>query len=327
MSVAIQEILEIFKEESMNLPLLEKATQRLSEQFDEKNSKQRRQWNDFEAAVAKNVNMTFAGEGGNVFRSGGPFRYLLKKETQQKFRQKMEEKMRADAALSEEDALKEVCREHKEELKEEAVRRTEGESVVSGVSREDWKRHGGASYHYTLPAAQAYDTVGRSNGFLYAKPCGDGLCELRPTLPETVEIDGKKIPFRRTYNLFIKAFMHSVLDENGDLRKNIPVEKDGRAFMADAEDFANEIDYHFTEYGLSTEIEERIEVIKPWLLEAMNGNEEQTQKVIDDYLTIWGKNIPFLPREIMDNFVGTVQRMKQTGENVSAVMRLSLIHI
>ncbi len=95
--------------------------------------------------------------------------------------------------------------------------------------------------------------------------------------------------------------------------------------MADAEDFANEIDYHFTEYGLSTEIEERIEVIKPWLLEAMNGNEEQTQKVIDDYLTIWGKNIPFLPREIMDNFVGTVQRMKQTGENVSAVMRFAKV--
>ncbi len=149
------------------------------------------------------------------------------REQEQQRRQQEEERLQREHAEAEQ-RRQEAEQRRQEALQEQARERTEAHGVVHGVSREDWARHGGASYHYTVTEQQAQRIIEASKGCLYAKPVAEGLVELRPTLPETVEIGGKQIPFRRNYNLLMKAVASSILDEKG-------------ALMPDAVQFADKL--------------------------------------------------------------------------------------
>ncbi|MDO4292948.1 MAG: hypothetical protein Q4C65_06915 [Eubacteriales bacterium] len=297
----------ILEEEFEAEPRLAQKLDEMGSLLDERNNGQAEAWGDFELTVAKKINMPIE-EGKtsvNVFGSGSPYKYLTKEKTRKDFEKKIAKLMEKSPNLTREAAQKQVAIEHQEELREKAMTRTLESSVVSGITREDWERHGGASFHHTLPAAQAYEVVGQSNGFLYAKPCGDGLCELRPTLPETVNIEGETIPLRRTYTLMIKAFMYGVLDEKGELKK-------------DAEKFVDDIEYYFY-IGTHEDLELRKNSIRPALMEIL-GDESQVEKVLDDWFKLQNKsahNSIFESGEILSALTRAVGDLKKASEENS----------
>ena len=155
------------------------------------------------------------------------------REREQQRRQQEEERLQREHAEAEQRRQEEEQR-RQEALQEQARERTEAHGVVHDVSREDWARHGGASYHYTVTEQQAQRIIEAGKGCLYAKPVAEGLVELRPTLPEVAEVkkieikvdengnrvkveSSKEIVFRRNYNLLMKAVASSILDEKGAL--------------------------------------------------------------------------------------------------------------
>ncbi len=298
---------QILKEEFLADPLLARAVGRITDHLDEQNMEQLGKWGDFEQRVAQEVRMPINnGETtANVFRSGSPYQYLTKKEMREAFEAKTDELMREFPMLTRGEVQKQVAMGHWEELKEKAMKITLDNSVVPGVTKEDWAKHGGASFHHTLPAAQAYETVSQSNGFLYAGSCGDGLCELRPTLPETVQINGETVPLRRTYTLFIKALMQGILNEDGALREG-------------AEDFSSYISTYFAPSCVYAQ-EVRKERLRPFLHEVLNDEKEEEQ-VLNDWFQLCEQSeygTVFVRHEIMGAFEETVTKLLQASQDGS----------
>ena len=298
---------QILKEEFLADPLLARAVGRITDHLDEQNMEQLGKWGDFEQRVAQEVRMPINnGETtANVFRSGSPYQYLTKKEMREAFEAKTDELMREFPMLTRGEVQKQVAMGHWEELKEKAMKITLDNSVVPGVTKEDWAKHGGASFHHTLPAAQAYETASQSNGFLYAGSCGDGLCELRPTLPETVQINGETVPLRRTYTLFIKALMQGILNEDGALREG-------------AEDFSSYISTYFAPSCVYAQ-EVRKERLRPFLHEVLNDEKEEEQ-VLNDWFQLCEQSedgTVFVRHEIMGAFEETVTKLLQASQDGS----------
>ena len=140
-------------------------------------------------------------------------RAALSKAEKKTLKRQQREQERQRRRQAEEQRRQEA--ERAEALKQRAKEMTEKSGVTRGVSSEDWARHGGASYHYTLRTEDAQRIIEASNGCIYAKPVAEGLVELRPTLPEVVRINGKEIPFRKSYNLMMKVIARNILGENG----------------------------------------------------------------------------------------------------------------
>ena len=120
---------------------------------------------------------------------------------------------------------------------EAAQKRSLEGSVVPGITQEQAEAHGFVSSQYTTTREEAQRMVEASRGFLYARELGAGLAELRPTLPETVEINGKAYPLRSDYNRMVKAIVSRIIDENGELREG-------------AYDYASELGYAFSAMSL-----------------------------------------------------------------------------
>ncbi len=302
---------DILKEEFLAEPLLARAAEGMADQLEEQNEEQMRAWAGFEQKVAEEVGMSVnGGKTTNVFHSESPYKYLIRKETREAFEARTEELMKKSPLLTRAEAQKQAALAHREELREKAMKITLDNGVVPGVKKEDWERHGGASFHYTLPAAQAYEAVSESNGFLYARPCGDGLCELRPTLPETVQINGESVPLRRTYTLFIKALIEGILDKNGELKD-------------DAKAFAEEVAYCFAP-ACQEKLETRMDSIRPALEEVLK-NKDQADQVLKDLFQLCDKSKDgtiFVVGEIMGAFEETVLKIQQASEGKSLVKRL-----
>ncbi len=290
-----------------------RAAVEMSESYDEVFNRQIEVWAGFESVVARNLNMLTPEQKGsvNVFGSGSPFRYLTKKDTQEKFQNRIKELMSQDKTLTREQAERRVYAEHRQELEQTAQERSMRNSIVDNIPVEDWKRDGGSSTSQTLPAGQAYRIVAESNGFLYAKTVGNGLCELRPTLPEEVEVGDEKIPLRRVYTLFVKSLIQGVLDNNGELTAN-------------ADGFASAVNDCLFNQTMQKP-EEFYEKFKAVLFEQFksvhNGNEaaaEQTLRQMHKLITneVAGR---FPPTEIMANFEAVVSRIKDAGPGATII--------
>lgn len=124
--------------------------------------------------------------------------------------QRRREKRKAKKEYKERDRLE------KEEIARQATLES---SVVDGISKEEAEEHGVASFHHTLTEEKARVVVKHANGFLYAKPNGDGTAELKPTLPEKMTLYGKEIEVRKNFNLLNRLLARSVIDENGQLKE------------------------------------------------------------------------------------------------------------
>ena len=128
--------------------------------------------------------------------------------------QRRREKRKAKKEYKERDRLE------KEEIARQATLES---SVVDGISKEEAEEHGVASFHHTLTEEKARVVVKHANGFLYAKPNGDGTAELKPTLPETLTVvkngKAKQVQFRRNVNLINRLLARRCLDEKGKLRE------------------------------------------------------------------------------------------------------------
>ena len=290
-----------------------RAAVEMSESYDEVFNRQIEVWAGFESVVARNLNMIAPEEKGsvNVFGSGSPFRYLTKKDMQEKFQNRIKELMAQDKTLTREQAERRVYAEHRQELEQTAQERSMRNAIVDNVPVEDWKRDGGSSTSQTMPAAQAYKLVAESNGFLYAKTVGNGLCELRPTLPEEVVVDNETIPLRRVYTLFIKSLMHGVLDNGGELTAN-------------ALGFISDVGGCLSTQALMKP-EEFYTELKAVLFEQFksvhNGDEvaaEQTLRQMHKLVTneVGGR---FPPAEIMSNFEGVVSRIRNAGPGATII--------
>ena len=290
-----------------------RAAVEMSESYDEVFNRQIEVWAGFESVVARNLNMTKPGEKGsvNVFGSGSPFRYLTKKDTQEKFQNRIKELMSQDKTLTREQAERRVYAEHRQELEQTAQERSMRNAIVDNVPVEDWKRDGGSSTSQTMPAAQAYKLVAESNGFLYAKTVGNGLCELRPTLPEEVVVGNETIPLRRVYTLFVKSLMHGVLDSDGELTPN-------------AQKFISGVGGCLITQTLKKS-EESYAELKAVLFEQFksvhNGDEVAAEQALRQMHTLINSEVGgrFPPSEIMSNFETVVSRIKDAGPGATVI--------
>lgn len=102
-------------------------------------------------------------------------------------------------------------------------------NLYSGISEKQWKKSGGATYKKVMAKEDAERIVKKSKGFLAAVDAGGGLMELRPSLPEEVIINGKKVHLRKVWNLLIKASITMVTDEDGNFKTDEESQKKGYA--------------------------------------------------------------------------------------------------
>lgn len=312
-------IIPLLEEECQLDDRLEKRLLRaaieMSEDYEGAFNQQIEVWAGFESVVARNLNMTVPkGKTSiNVFDSGSPFRYLTKKDTQAKFQNRIRELMSQDKTLTHEQAERRVYAEHRQELERTALERSMRNAIVDNVPVEDWKRDGGSSTSQTLPAVQAYKLVAESNGFLYAKTVGNGLCELRPTLPEEVVVGGETIPLRSVYTLFVKSLMHGVLDDDGELTPN-------------ALEFISNVGASISNQALIKPEKFYIE-LKDLLFEQFktvhNGDEAAAEQTLRQMhrLIISEEGGRFPPAEIMGNFETVITRIKNAGPGATIITR------
>ncbi len=127
-------------------------------------------------------------------------------------------------ALREGKTPKEAEKAAAENLKKEFIKkceeRTGAEAIVSGADAETVKKYGCASSSMTVPYSEGLKVEKESNGFICAIPCkaDPRMVELRPTVPETLKIGNKTIPFRRQYNILMKTMARLAYDKKGNLR-------------------------------------------------------------------------------------------------------------
>lgn len=216
------ELSNIFKEEYIVLPGLQEAENEIMEQYQKLEKIELLGLNK----LIKTVDKAFPfkkedGKNIGLLEKGSPYAYLREEKTLEEYHVQVQQVMK-EKNCTRQEAEEQVLKDRKERLRESALERTRGGSVVSDVSAEDWKKHGGASFHYTLPTGEALQTVEESHGYLYVEEVEPGIMELHPTIPETIEIKvngvGKEYPLRRNYNLFIKSIVSQMIDEDGNLQ-------------------------------------------------------------------------------------------------------------
>ena len=141
-------------------------------------------------------------------------------------RRRLRREEKARERQKKKDAQKEY--EERDRLERETMARqaTMDACTVKGLSQEQMQTHGVASFCQTLTEEEAQKVVEAANGFLYAKPNGDGTAQLKATLPEKAELvveydrNGKAartvtMDFRKNFNLFQKLVVRAMLDETG----------------------------------------------------------------------------------------------------------------
>ena len=122
--------------------------------------------------------------------------------------------------LTKADSLIQVMPEQEIEEKNQSM------NLYSGLSEKQWKESGGCTYRKIVPAAEAERLVEKSHGFLCAvkvktapgvEPSRE-LREIRPSLPETMNIKGKDVKVRKGFNLLIKSYITMVTNPDGSLK-------------------------------------------------------------------------------------------------------------
>lgn len=210
---------ELFREEILNVPELKKAIDQMQIDFDQKNTEQMHRFGEFEKRVKRLV----GGKPDDALLQGNsPYAQLGKRSTLERTEHGITAIMESQQCTRDEAQILYLQHQRQQsklarELK--AATRTAGDSTVKGMTANDVLTGNFCSYHYTLPAMEAEKVVQSSNGLLYAKDVGEGLCELRPTLPEMETLGGRQIPLRQTHNRMMRAIARMVIDENG---KTIP---------------------------------------------------------------------------------------------------------
>ena len=204
-------------------PLLQKVADRISEQYGGRMDYERDRVNDLEFILQRNVGMS-TEKSQNLFSSGGPFSLYKQDETMNAYQQRKEDVMK-ETHCTEQEAEQKVLAEIRAENKlkrQQAADLSRQDSVVPGISEQIVKEYGMASFHQILTEEQAKLVVLSSRGLLFAKPVEGhpGLAELRPTLPEMVEEEGReeKVALRKPYKQFMKVIAASLIDANGALK-------------------------------------------------------------------------------------------------------------
>ena len=204
-------------------PLLQKVADRISEQYGGKMDYERNRVNDLEVILQRNVGMS-TEKSQNLFSSGGPFSLYKQDETMNAYQQRKEDVMK-ETHCTEQEAEQKVLAEIRAENKlkrQQAADLSRQDSVVPGISEQIVKEYGMASFHQILTEEKAKLVVLSSRGLLFAKPVEGhpGLAELRPTLPEMVEEEGReeKVALRKPYKQFMKVIAASLIDANGALK-------------------------------------------------------------------------------------------------------------
>lgn len=208
--------------------LFQKAANRLSEQYGNKMDYERKQVNDLEFILQRNVGMSTQASQ-NLFSSDGPFSLYKKEETMSSYRES-KQKIMADTHCTEREAEQRLLaqiREENKQKRQEAALLSRQASVVKNISEQVVKEYGMASFHQILTQEQAKMVVMSSRGLLFDKPVEGhpGLAELRPTLPETVEetnAEGKTrhVVLRKPYQQFMKVIAASLIGADGVLKTN-----------------------------------------------------------------------------------------------------------
>ncbi len=178
------------------------------------------------------------------FPKGFPVQDYEDPKVREKFRAQVKEKMGRGMKLS--DAVEEVLKDRRQALREYVENETRKNSLVpvmsdkeiaamnkegklySGISEEQWKKSGGATYRKIMTTAEAEKLVAKSNGFLCAvkvkvAPGEDplpGVREIRPSLPETAVINGENVPLRKIYNLLVKTYITMATNPDGSLKED-----------------------------------------------------------------------------------------------------------
>lgn len=118
------------------------------------------------------------------------------------------------------------------QMEREALGITMAHSVVEkGITEEIAKTAGVSSYHHTVRISEAEKLVEKSRGFLRFELMGNGMAELRATLPEKLTIPAgdngtQEVRFRRTHNIVMKSILSSFLDKSGHFKEGINTVKD-----------------------------------------------------------------------------------------------------
>lgn len=219
---------EIFDEEIRAMPELERAIQNSSIDSDTFCTGVRNQTGEFEHNLKAKLKVE---EGDQLIGKHGVFSYVSKPERIADLQQRMTAYKTAHPEMTEKDAEKAVLLKLREELKDRAIDKSQENGLVSGVTRDEWKQSGGASYNMTVPIGEAIRYVQRSRGFLYYEDKKDGTAELHQTLPSYFSINGKEIRFRHAHNLVMKLIADAFVDEQGRLRD------DSQEFFSMFEDY------------------------------------------------------------------------------------------
>lgn len=222
-SLSSTELSVLLEAEYKASPLFQKVAERISDQYGGRMDYVRDRVNDLEFILQRNVGMS-TEKSQNLFSSRGPFSLYKQDETMNAYQQRKEDVMK-ETHCTEQEAEQKVLAEIRAENKlkrQQAADLSRKDSVVPGISEQIVKEYGMASYHQILTEEQAKLVVLSSRGLLFAKPVEGhpGLAELRPTLPEMVEEEGReeKVALRKPYKQFMKVIAASLIDANGALK-------------------------------------------------------------------------------------------------------------
>lgn len=222
-SLSSTELSVLLEAEYKASPLFQKVAERISDQYGGRMDYVRDRVNDLEFLLQRNVGMQ-TETNMNLFSSGGPFSLYKQDETMNAYQQRKEDVMK-ETHCTEQEAEQKVLAEIRAENKlkrQQAADLSRQDSVVPGISEQIVKEYGMASFHQILTEEKAKLVVLSSRGLLFAKPVEGhpGLAELRPTLPEMVEEEGReeKVALRKPYKQFMKVIAASLIDANGALK-------------------------------------------------------------------------------------------------------------
>lgn len=308
------ELADVFKEEYQALSGLEKASNTIMEQYQEKDQRQISGLEDLGQEVAEAFHMKSEdGKKVNVLEKGSPFAYLGKEESLEEYHVQVQRVMEQKHCTKEE-AERQVIEKRRTILQQKALRKTMQGSVVKDITVEEWQRSGGASYHQTLPAGEALQIVEASHGYLYAEDVGDGLMELHHTLPETIQLNvggvKKEYPLRRNYNLLMKCIATQMMDENGNMYQD---EKRVAQMNELQNQLQNAASSTMDETKLKAAIEDSMELVFENKEEA-KAETEQMCSFLKDMVVASGEGRFILKLEIVLNLGKFIQCFNSAGD-------------
>lgn len=257
---------------------------------------------------------------------------------QDSFKQKLEHDIiqeidSSPELLNRDEAELRVFARYREEKRAEA-KSLSGGNIVPNASEQVQQQYGNALTKRVVPIEEGTKYVHASKGLLYLKPVGEGLVEVRPTIPKEIMIDGKNYPMRKDYLTFIRVISKGLFDDQGNMRE-------------DARTLSGDINYYFGPYIISTRFSDKdalrnsleagfTEELMDEIKKELGGDEqaEEFKARMKEYFikTSYGSSsdgrtgdvggIGMIPREILEsveNLVVNRQYLLHTVANITSV--------